>query len=56
MTAYGLKSPVTLSSLGVQEAKEKRKKQLLEVWARRKILYRRFYKQQQEKKIYQRYT
>jgi hypothetical protein len=51
MTAYELKPPVPLPSFPVSEAKERRKKQLLEVWARRKIFYRRFYEKQQEKKI-----
>jgi hypothetical protein len=42
MTNYGLKPPLTLPSLAIQEAKEKRKQVLQGVWERRKIMYKKY--------------
>ena len=47
MTNYHLTPPATLPSLVVQEAKEKRRRVLAEVRARRKIMYTRFHKKMQ---------
>jgi len=44
MTNYHLTPPTLLPSLAVQEAKEKRRKVLEAVRARRKIIYTRFRK------------
>ena len=44
MTDYHLTPPTTLPSLAVQEAKEKRRKVLEAVRARRKIIYSQFMK------------
>ncbi len=43
MKAYNLTPPTTLPSLAVQEAREKRRKVLEEVRARRKIIYTRYF-------------
>jgi len=43
MTAYNLR-PITLPSLAVQEAREKRRKVLAAVRERRRTIYRNFYK------------
>jgi len=47
MTAYHLTPPITLPSLAVQEAREKRRKVLEAVRARRKIISQRFAKKMQ---------
>ena len=47
MTQYNLTPPATLPSLVVQEAREKRRKVLEAVRARRKIIYTRFHHKMQ---------
>jgi len=47
MTNYHLTPPTILPSLAVQEAKEKRRRVLEAVRARRKIIYTRFHQKMQ---------
>jgi len=47
MTEYNLTPPTMLPSLAVQEAREKRRKVLEAVRARRAIIYQRFQKKMQ---------